>query len=74
MNGVRCVDSSNLTLTGNVFTGLAGQAVKAEGQCRRIAVVGNVAADPGRSRSQGLPAFDLTGASEAILGQNVVEK
>jgi nitrous oxidase accessory protein NosD len=73
-HGVRCADSQNLALTGNVFARQAGAAVKAEARCAHIAVVGNVAAGPAGSGSEGGPAFDLGGASDAIVGQNAVGK
>mgnify|MGYP003403695180 CR=1 FL=1 len=35
---------SHLTLTGNVFSGLRDRAVSTQGDCRRVAFVGNAIA------------------------------
>ena len=40
--GVVLEGASDVAISGNVFSGLKQQAVKADGKCRRIAITGNV--------------------------------
>ena len=40
--GVVLKGTSDVAVAGNVFTGLQHQAVKADDQCRRISVTGNI--------------------------------
>jgi hypothetical protein len=72
--GVALEGTSDITITGNIFTGLIEEAVKTSGQCRRIVIAANVAADLGRRTGSKLPAFQLPGAQEVVLGNNAVEK
>lgn len=72
--GIVLEGTSDITMTGNILTGLAGEAVKTLGQCRRIVAVGNVAADLGRGAGARVPAFNLPGAEEVVLGNNAIEK
>ena len=66
--------TTDIAITGNLFTGLIEEAVRTIGQCTRIALAGNVASDLGRKRGEKLPAFDMSGAAEVSAGLNVVEK
>lgn len=43
--GVLLEGASDIVISGNLFTGLQGQAVESNADCRRIAVTGNRAAD-----------------------------
>ena len=52
--GVLLQGTSDVAITGNTFTGLAEHAVRAEGECWRIAVTGNVMADLHRKEKQKL--------------------
>jgi hypothetical protein len=72
--GIALEGTSDISVTGNIFTGLTDEAVKTTGQCRRIVIAGNVAADLGRRTGGKLPAFHLPSAAETVVGQNAVEK
>ena len=71
--GIVMKDTSDIAISGNVFTGLAEQAVKAEGECKRIVVVGNVMSDLSRAAPGKHAALDLA-AAEAVVENNVIEK
>jgi hypothetical protein len=71
--GILLNGTSDIAISGNIFTGLAEQAVKAEGSCRRIVLTGNVMSDLSRSDPGKYPALDL-GDAETVVGQNAVEK
>jgi hypothetical protein len=72
--GVLLRGTSDITISGNTFSGLAEYAVKTEGKCKRIVLTGNIATDLWRKTKQKLPAFDLAGATEVVLGENGFEK
>ena len=69
--GVVLQGTSDISVTGNVFTGLDRHAILAEGKCERIAVVGNVMAELGRSEK--VPPVDLGGAPGSVTTPNVIE-
>ena len=66
--------TSDIAVVGNVFAGLADRAIAATGECRRIAVVGNVVTDIGRRRGETFSAFELGTVQETVAGLNAVEK
>jgi hypothetical protein len=72
--GILLEGAEDVAISGNVFAGLIREAVKTQGDCRRIALAGNVTSDLGRMRSEQLPAFDLRGARELLVGHNLFEK
>jgi parallel beta-helix repeat protein len=72
-NGIVLESTRDIVVTGNLFSGLIEEAVRTQGVCRRIALVGNVSADLGRKAGQKLPAFQTAGAQEVIQGLNVFE-
>ena len=45
--GVALQGTSDITITGNTFTGLDAHAIEADDKCRRLAIVGNVMFDLG---------------------------
>ena len=65
--------TSDITITGNTFTGLAESAVKAAGECKRLVLVGNIVADISRADAGKHPPLDL-GNAEVVSGQNAVEQ
>ena len=71
-HGVLLKDTSDITITGNTFTGLQDQAVRAEGKCRRLVVVGNVISDLPKGDPKGRPAVDLSGAQETLMENNLL--
>lgn len=64
--------TSDVTISGNVFSGLEEQAVRADKDCRRLAVTGNVVIGVNRKSAGRLPALDLGGAKDSICQQNIV--
>jgi len=70
--GIVLEGASDVTITGNTFTGLAESAVKATGECKRLVLSGNVVADVSRAEPGKHAALDL-GNAEAVSGQNAVE-
>lgn len=70
--GVLLQAASDVVISGNVFTGMRQQAVKADADCRRIAVTGNLAADLNRKTDKKRPALDLGGAKEVVAEHNVL--
>lgn len=45
-SGILLEETTDVALVGNVFSGLAGEAVKARGSCRRLVLAGNLVVDP----------------------------
>lgn len=68
--GIRLQSTSDVTISGNSFSGLTTPAVRAEGKCQRLNVVGNVACDPRGDAAKG-KAFDLDAAVKSIVRDNV---
>jgi len=63
--GVRLEGARDVAVTGNVFSGLAEEAVKADAACRRILVRANVMVDLSRSAPGARPAMDVGDGVEA---------
>jgi nitrous oxidase accessory protein NosD len=75
--GVVLDGASDVAISGNIFTGLQGAAVRASENCQRIAVAGNVMADLHiAAKGAGGPrlALQLGGARQAVVGHNVLEQ
>ena len=73
-SGIELEGTSDIAITGNLFTGLIEEAVRTKGRCTRIVLAGNVASDLGRKRGEKLPAFDMSGSEEVTAGLNAIEK
>jgi len=71
--GIVLKGTSDIVISGNIFTGLAEQAIKAEGECTRIVVAGNVMSDLSRSAPGKHPAVD-PGTADIVAGQNAIEQ
>jgi len=69
--GVVLDATRDVAVSGNVFTGLAAEAVKATGTCERILVQGNVMTDLSRAAPGKHPAIDA-GKSKIIEQGNLV--
>ncbi len=67
--GILLEGTSDVAITGNIFSGLIHEAIKAVGQPQRIAVVGNVSHDLNRRDSKRSEPFSL-GAAENAIGLN----
>jgi hypothetical protein len=64
--------TSDITITGNTFSGLAESAVKATGECKRLVLSANVMADLSRSAPGKHPPLEL-GTVQVIAGTNAIE-
>ncbi|MDA1315905.1 MAG: right-handed parallel beta-helix repeat-containing protein [Acidobacteria bacterium] len=72
--GIELDGTSDIAISGNLFTGLIEEAVRTKGRCIRIALSGNVASDLGRKRGEKLAAFNMSGAEQVTAGLNAIEK
>ncbi len=70
--GILLKSTSDVTITGNVFGGLAREAVKAEGKCERIVVVGNTMVELSKSAPGKFPALDMPDA-QAEVKHNLIQ-
>ncbi len=71
--GIVLKGTSDIVISGNIFTGLAEQAIKAEGECQRVIVVGNAMSDLSKSAPGKHAAVDPVGA-ESIVADNAIEE
>lgn len=69
--GITLRSASDIVISGNQFSGLSGQGIVAEGNCRRIVVKGNLVTDYGRRLERTRPAIDLGNASASTATDNV---
>ena len=67
-SGIVLQQTSDIAITGNVFTGLAGRAIRTEGVCARVAAVGNVVADVPDGKLGLDLGRTLNGISESNVG------
>jgi len=72
--GILLESTSDVVVSGNIFTGLAHQAVKIERECPRVLVDGNVFADLGREVVGEPTAFAHGNLGDVIVGDNAIEK
>ncbi|MBM3335508.1 right-handed parallel beta-helix repeat-containing protein [Candidatus Sumerlaeota bacterium] len=70
--GVLLDGTSDITVSGNVFSGMAEEAIKAQGDCKRIVITGNVVTDWSRSSPGKFPPLNL-GRAGAIVENNKTE-
>ena len=71
--GVFLIGASDVVISGNIFTGMAGGAISTEGECRRIVTTSNIMTDLNRHAEKKLPAADLGSAQETVTAENIVE-
>ena len=69
--GVLLQNTSDVAITGNVFTGMARGAVQAEGENQHILVQSNVMTDLSRSESGRYPAVDLDGNAGKVQNNSI---
>ncbi len=72
--GIILQGTSDITVSGNVFSGLEEQAVKADEKCRRLAVTGNVVIGVNRKSAGEGPAIDVGGDAQTINQHNVITR
>jgi hypothetical protein len=68
--GILLQSTSDIVISGNLFSGLTTPAVQVEGKSKRLNVTGNVAADP-RGAAKDQPGFMLNGAAESVFQNNI---
>ena len=73
-SGIQLEGTSDIVISGNLFSGLDQHAVKADAQCRRISVTGNIVVDVHQGSDEKLPPIDLGGAQESLCEQNLVKE
>jgi len=71
-HGVVLEGTEDVCVSGNTFTGMQKHAVKAAGECQRIAVTGNVLCDLNRAGGEKLPPIDLGGAKDTLVEHNLI--
>jgi parallel beta-helix repeat protein len=69
--GVLLDGTRDVVVSGNQFSGLDGPAVEARGDCRRLAVTGNICVGVSRSTSGNQPALDVAGARDSVVQNNI---
>jgi hypothetical protein len=72
--GVFLIGASDVVISGNIFTGMAGGAINTEGECRRIVMAANIMTDLNRHSETKLPAADLGGAQQTATAGNIIEE
>jgi len=70
--GIILEATSDITVSGNVFSGLDGQAVAACAKCKRLVITGNVVVDVKRGDTPRKPPLDVAAAKDSIVEQNIV--
>ncbi len=71
--GVFLIGASDVVISGNIFSGMVGGAISAQGECRRILATSNIIIDLNRHSEQKLPAIDLGKAEETVTANNIIE-
>lgn len=69
--GVLLDGTRDVVISGNQFSGLDGPAVEARGDCRRLAVTGNICVGVSRSTSGKQPALDLASPKDSVVQNNI---
>lgn len=69
--GVLLDGTRDVVISGNQFSGLDGPAVEARGDCRRLAVTGNICVGVSRSTSGKQPALDLASTKDSVVQNNI---
>jgi len=72
--GIILKGTSDIGITGNLFGGLSGEAVKADSECQRILVTGNIMTDLSRRTKDVRSAINMGGAKESRIKQNSISK
>lgn len=70
--GVVLDNTEDVTITGNIFTGLFEQALQTRGECERIVVLGNVFSDTSNQQKHGTDHMDMD-EDENLIENNIYE-
>jgi hypothetical protein len=68
--GILLRSTTDIVISGNMFSGLSTPAVETEGDCTRLNITGNIATDPRRG-AVGRPAFAIGSATNSIFQNNI---
>ena len=72
--GVFLIGASDVVISGNIFTGMAGGAISTEGECSRIVTTSNIMTDLNRHNEKKLPAADLGNVKDPVTADNIIEQ
>ncbi|HLU89205.1 MAG TPA: right-handed parallel beta-helix repeat-containing protein [Cyclobacteriaceae bacterium] len=72
--GIRLEEASDITVSGNFFGGLTGEAVKADDASKRILVSGNVIGDVNLEARQAKKAINLGNAKNSLVKDNLIKQ
>lgn len=72
--GVILEGTSDIVVSGNLFSGLDQHAIKADADCRRLSVTGNIVMEVHQGSPKRLPPIDLGGAQESVCDGNIVKE
>ncbi len=70
--GVVLEGTADVTICGNIFSGLNTPAVRADGQSRRIALTGNVVTEVDRKADEKSLPFDIDDAEQTLIKSNIL--
>jgi hypothetical protein len=70
--GIVLQGTSDIAVSGNIFAGLSGEAIKADAQCNRILVATNVISNVNMGVKDTKPSIDLGGAKESTVSDNII--
>lgn len=71
--GVLIDGASDIALSGNVFTGLIEEAIRASSGTKRVALVGNIVTDTGRKSGKPKAGLNLGQVSDLTSKSNIIE-
>jgi hypothetical protein len=72
--GIILQTTSDITISGNSFCGLTGEAVKADAACKRVLVSTNVISEVNMSSKVKKPPIELGGAKGCLVVNNVINE
>ncbi len=70
--GIVLRQTSDITITGNQFSGLTSRAVEAFGECQRLLVTNNLITDHGRLLPAGTAPIELGKATDSLVQANLI--
>lgn len=72
--GILLEGTTDIVISGNLFSGLANQAVEADEKCRRILITGNIVTGVNASaEAAGKPAVEIRATEGVEMGTNLIE-
>ncbi len=70
--GIFLKGTADIVVSGNTFSGLDGQAVWTEGECRRVLISNNIVTDVKRRQTEKKHAIDLGPAKDSLVKDNII--